>query len=89
VRPKLSKEVKPSYPSADLVRKRREDRVVLQAVIGEDGTVTDVRAVYGMYPELNDAAQAALRQWRFSAGTRRGVPVRVIVDVEISFVLRP
>ncbi len=41
-----------------------------------------------MYPELGDAAQAALRQWRFSAGTRRGVPVRVLAEVDIKFTLR-
>jgi hypothetical protein len=87
VKPKLLKSVKPSYPSYDLVRKGVEDRVFLQAVIGDDGTVNDVRTVYGMYPELSDAAQAALRQWRFSAGTRRGVPVKVLAGVEIKFVL--
>lgn len=87
IKPKLLKSVKPSYPSYDLVRKRVEDRVFLQAVIGEDGTVKDVRTVYAMYPQLSDAAQAALRQWRFSAGTRLGVPVQVLAGVEIKFVL--
>jgi TonB family protein len=88
VKPKLLKSVKPSYPSADLVRRGIEDHVFLQAVIGEDGTVTDVRTVYARDPELSAAAQAALRQWRFSGGTRRGVPVRVLAAVDIKFTLR-
>src|SRR4051794_12089480 len=78
VRPKLIKEVKPKYPSADLVRKRVEDHVFLEAVIGEDGAVTDVRTVYAMYPELSDAAQTALRQWRILARTQDRGPLEML-----------
>ena len=34
-------------------------------------------------------AVKAAKQWRFKPGTKDGVPVRVLVSIEMSFTLRP
>jgi protein TonB len=87
-RPVLVREVKPSYPSADFIRKKIEDVVFLEAVVGADGRVMDARPTYGRYPQLNASAMTALKQWRFAPAKLAGEAVAVIVQVEITFTLR-
>ena len=88
VSPKLVKEVRPSYPSGDLVRKGLEGLVLLDAVVSVDGTVTDTAVVFADVPEFSGAAEKALREWKFKPATRDGIPLPVIVQVEMSFKLR-
>lgn len=88
VRPKLLKEVKATYPSAEFIRQRIEDVVLLDAVIAADGSVSDARVTDGRYPEFNKAAVEASRQWRFRPATLAGQPVSVLAQVQITFTLR-
>jgi TonB family protein len=88
VRPRLRKEVKPSYPSAEFVRLRIEDVVSLDAVIAADGRVGDVRVTDGRYAAFNKAAVEALRRWQFHPATLAGQPVSVLAQVQITFTLR-
>jgi len=37
---------------------------------------------------LDDEAVKALKQWRFSPGTKDGKPVPVVVELEMTFTLR-
>jgi hypothetical protein len=46
--------------------------------------VRSLDPVYG----LDEAAVTTVKQWRFQPGTKDGVPVRVIIKVEMSFKLR-
>ena len=87
VRPVLVHKVSPVYP--DVPRKARlEGRVTVQAVIGLDGSVESVEILRTSNPLFNDAALAAVRQWRYRPATMNGVPVRVFFTVEVGFVLR-
>jgi TonB family protein len=88
VAPKPTKEVRPDYPSGDLVRRRIEGRLLLEALVGTDGAVSGVRTLYSEVREFEPSAEAALRQWRFEPGTLNGTVVPMIVQVEMSFVLR-
>lgn len=88
VAPKLTREVRPNYPSEDLVRRRIEDRLLLEAVVGTDGAVSDVRTLYSEVRAFEPPAEAAIRQWRFEPGTLNGTAVPMIVQVEMRFVLR-
>jgi protein TonB len=87
VRPILLHKVSPDYP--DVMRKARlEGRVTVQAVIGLDGGVESVEILRTSNALFDDAALAAVKQWRYRPATMNGVPVRVFFTVEVGFVLR-
>jgi TonB family protein len=87
--PVVVSSVRPSYTPAALEAKI-EGQALLSAVVLTDGTVGEVTVtesldrVYG----LDDEAVKAVKQWRFKAGTKKGSPVAVRVDVEIRFTLK-
>jgi protein TonB len=86
--PVLLEQVRPDYP-ANAKRLRIVGLVRLEAVIDATGAVRDPIRVLASVPELDAAAIAALRRWRFApARDERGQPVPVIVEVPIRFVLR-
>jgi protein TonB len=76
-----------TYP--ELARRARaEGVVVLEAVIGVDGSVRDVRVLRGANPLLDPAAVEAVRRWRYlpaRIGERR---VAVFLKVVVTFSLR-
>ena len=55
-----------------------------------DGTVGQVTVVRSLDPTygLDQEALKAARQWRFVPGTRFGVPVAVLVTIELTFTLK-
>lgn len=87
--PRLLREVKPTYTEAGM-RARIQGIVRVQCVVLTDGSVGAVRVVQSLDATsgLDDAAIAALKQWRFAPATRDGVAVPVVVNVELSFTLR-
>ena len=80
--------VAPIYPRASR-RAGEAGTVVLRLTVGVSGTVlaTAVLSSSG-FDRLDQAAQAAVRQWRFSPGTRQGVPVELSIQVPIRFELQ-
>ena len=78
-------DVKPTYPDRLSAAKVGGD-VVLEAVIGTDGTVTDISVVSGADPELDAAAMEAVRQWEFSTTFLNCTPVDVHMTVNVAFV---
>jgi protein TonB len=52
-----------------------EGKLTLSLIIGEDGTVTGVKVVTSISPEMDAAAEAAVRQWRFKPALACGKPV--------------
>src|SRR4029079_10407386 len=78
--PRLLHEVKAQY--TDEARRRGiTGDVLLEVVVRRDGGVGDVRVLQGLGYGLEDRAIAAVRQWRFEAGRRKGTPVDVLVEV--------
>ena len=77
--------VPPTYPSIALAAKI-SGYVILEATIGEDGTVRDVRVLKSI-PLLDDAAKEAVRQWRFTPTLLNGQPVSVLMTVTVTFTL--
>jgi TonB family protein len=63
----------------------RTGTAILDTVIQEDGTPKIVRVVRSLSWELDERAIAALKQWRFSPAVKDGVPVKVRMNVEMSF----
>lgn len=64
-----------------------EGPVVLQAVISREGTVESLRVVTSAHPTLNEAALAAVAQWRFRPYLLNGVAVEVEAQITVNFML--
>jgi TonB family protein len=85
--PKLIKRVNPEYPSMALSA-RLQGVVILEARIGTDGKVRDVRVLRSI-ALLDNAAAAAVRQWEYEPTILNGVAVPVITSVAVEFKLTP
>ena len=87
--PRLIKEAKPNYTAAAMEAKIA-GVVVMQAVVGTDGTVGEIRVTRSLDRELglDEEAVRTLKTWQFKPGTKDGVSVPVLVVVEMAFTLR-
>ena len=79
-------DVKAVYPPLALAA-HVQGTVTLEAVVGTDGRVNEVR-VLNSAPMFDQAAMDAVKEWRFTPGTMNGVPVPVIVTMMVSFTLK-
>jgi TonB family protein len=59
--------------------------VLLSAVIDESGKAQDIHVEHSIDPGLDQEAIKAVRRWRFQPGELDGRPVRVPVQMEITF----
>jgi len=74
----------PRYPKSARNTKR-EGTVQLWCVIGEDGSVRDIRVTRSVDPDLDKASLDTLRRWKFKPAMKEGKPVAVQVNVETTF----
>jgi TonB family protein len=77
--------VSPDYPLAALTA-RQQGIVILEATIGPNGKVTDVRPLRSI-PALDLAAIDAVRQWEYEPTLIDSVAVPVIISVAVEFKL--
>jgi protein TonB len=84
--PAKTRNVDPIYPRV-AQSARVSGVVILEAVIGADGRVTDVKVLRSV-ALLDDAAIAAVRQWEYTPTMLNGSPVPVIMTVTVNFQLR-
>jgi len=75
--------VAPQYPP-QAKQARLQGTVVLQAVIGKDGSVHSVRALKGN-PVLAQAAMDAVKQWRYRPYALNGEPVEADTEISVTF----
>lgn len=82
-------QVKPQY-TADAMRAKVQGLVMVECVVMADGTVADARIARSLDPVfgLDQAALIAAKKWRFRPGLVNGIPVPVVVTIELSFTLR-
>lgn len=84
--PEAVTRVPPQYP--DIARQSGiEGTVQLQALVGKDGKVKDIKVVKSI-PVLDDAAVQAVKQWVFKPALTNNKPVSVWVAVPVRFSLR-
>ena len=86
--PALLHRVEPMYPPL-AVRANVTGTVILEAVVDADGRVTDVKVLRSAHRLLDDAAIAAVRQWRYSPLVLNGTRERFVLTVVLSFSLTP
>jgi len=82
--PALISRSMPGY-TLEARRAKRQGVVVLSVVVDPQGDVSEMRVVRGLGYGLNEKAVEAVRAWKFKPGTRDGVPVAVLITVEVAF----
>ncbi len=70
------------YPALQVPRGTHGD-VILNAVIDEHGTISDLTVVSGLGPDLDNQVLAIVRGWLYSPATRNGIPV--VSEQELRF----
>jgi protein TonB len=84
--PELRQTIDTTYPLLGQ-HTRVQGSVVLQAVVGTDGTIEDLRVLSG--PSiLAKAAQQAVRQWKFRPYLQNGQPVETKTKITVNFTIR-
>lgn len=83
--PTVIREVRPTY-TPEAMRAKIQGLVVLDVVVQRDGTPGEIRIVRSLDPGgLDRQALVAVRGWRFNPGRLDGVPVDVLVTIELMF----
>jgi hypothetical protein len=82
--PMKLRDVKPVYPP-QFSGSGRDAVLKLEARIGVDGFINDLRVVTPGNPEFAAAAIDAIRQWEFSQTRLDGVPVEVKMNIAVTF----
>jgi TonB family protein len=82
--PRVVVKVPPRYPESEKAS-GRQGAVVLALRVDERGEVAGVRVAQGLGPAFDEAAVAAVRQWRFEPGRRDGEPVAVEMSITVNF----
>jgi protein TonB len=84
--PRKVHDVLPAYPAIARAA-RAEGTVILDAVIAKDGSVREVTVLRSV-TLLDQAAIAAVKQWRYTPTTLNGVAIDVRMTVTVRFSLR-
>jgi protein TonB len=65
-----------------------EGKVIVEAVVDENGNVIDAKVLKGLGGGLDEESLHAVQMTKFSPGLQRGKPVRVRIKIPVKFVLR-
>jgi TonB family protein len=84
VAPKLLSKIEPDYSEEARVAKL-QGTVVLKVTIGTDGRAGNISLTHSQGFGLDEKAVEAVQQWQFQPGTKDGMPVPVVAQVEVNF----
>ena len=76
----------PVYPP-EAREARVQGVVIMEVTLNPTGEVSDVEVVRSV-PQLDEAAVAAVRQWRYEPTLVDGEPVPILLTVTVNFMLR-
>ena len=82
--PELVKRVPPSYPPFARQLHLKNERVVLNATIGKDGNVAEVKLVRGKQV-FAESAINAVRQWKYKPAYLNGDAVVASIEIDLEF----
>jgi protein TonB len=84
---KLIKHPSPVYPPI-AKSARIQGTVVLQAIIGKDGTVQNLKMISATSPLLVANAMDAVKQWVYQPTLLNSEPVDVVTEITVNFTLQ-
>ena len=82
--PALIRRVEPIYPDIAM-HSHIQGVVILEAIVGEDGRVVEVKVARSAGRLLDTAALEAVRQWQYSPLLLNGLHTRFVLNVVLSF----
>ncbi len=86
-KPEVVHQVQPRY--SEMARKAGvQGTVIVEAVIDEQGRVTNERLIRGLPMGLDQAALEAIQQWRFKPALLDGRPVKVYFTLTVNFTMQ-
>jgi len=85
IAPRLIYQPKPEYPPLAKMA-RIQGTVLLEAIIGRDRTIRELKVLSG-HPLLVKAALEAVQRWRYQPTLLNGEPVEVLTEISVSFAL--
>jgi len=71
--------------SEEARKAKYQGTVELEIVVGTDGRTHDIRVAQSLGMGLDEKAIEAIRQWKFEPSRKDGIPVAVLVDIEVDF----
>jgi periplasmic protein TonB len=71
--------------SEEARKAKYQGTVVLEVVVGTDGRTHNIRVAQSLGMGLDEKAIEAIRQWKFEPSRKDGIPVAVLVDIEVDF----
>jgi len=81
----VSRSVQPDYPL--LARQMKvQGSVILQALIGKEGTIQELQVLSGP-AILSEAARAAVKQWHFKPYLQSGEAVETEAKITVNFTI--
>jgi TonB family protein len=79
----LTQRIEPAYP--DSAREQHiQGQVLLEAMIGKDGTIEELKVISGD-PQLATAAADAVRQWHFRSFLKAGKAIEFQTQITVDF----
>lgn len=84
IAPRAIYDPEPEY-SEEARKVKHEGLVVLSLVVDEQGHTRDIHVTRSLGMGLDEKAIEAVRKWRFTPGTKDGLPVAIEVSVEVNF----
>ena len=84
--PVVTERVEPKY-SDSARHAHTQGIVIVEAVIDKNGNVDQVKVIKGLPMGLSEAAEEAVREWKFKPATLNGEPVDVIFNLTVNFTL--
>jgi TonB family protein len=85
--PRIVSEVKPQYTPAAMKAKIEGD-VGMSAVVEVDGTLSEIKILKPLNPDLDHQSVLAAKNWRFEPGRKDGKPVAVRIELLMTFTLK-
>lgn len=83
-RPEILFQTRPVYP--EKARKvRKSGSVIVEAIIDQEGCVTNVRPLKELPDGLTESAENAVKSWVFKPATLAGAPVKVYYVLTVNF----
>jgi len=70
------------------IRAGIQGKVFLEILLGKSGNIEDIKLLKGIGGGCDEAAIEAVLKTKFSPGMQRGKPVRVVLSIPITFVLK-
>lgn len=86
--PVATRRVSPVHPP-ELVKELVNGEAVVECVVGQDGSVRNIKTFSASHPAFGPAAEEALGKWEFKPGKINGEPADVRIRVPFEFKLPP